>query len=74
MTTKEKAQQLVDKFGNIEFRVLQEYIPKPYEMAKSCAKVVCDEVIGLANLMDGGFSFEKEIKYWQDVKREIDSL
>jgi len=74
MTAKEKAKQLVDKFGNIEFKILQEYIPKHFEVAKTCAQVVCDEAIKLANLMDGGFSFEKEIVFWQDVKREIDAL
>lgn len=74
MTAKEKAEQLVDEFENIEVKVLQEYIPKHYEVAKSCAHVVCDETIKLANLMDGGFSFEKEIQFWQDVKREIDAL
>ena len=42
--------------------------------SKKCAQIVVDEAIKLANLMDGGFSFEKEIQFWQDVKHEIDAL
>lgn len=42
--------------------------------AKECALIAVDEVLALANIMDGGFSFEKEISYWELVKQEIEKL
>jgi hypothetical protein len=77
MTAKEKARQLVDKFGNIEFKVLQEYIPKHYEVAKSCAHVVCDECLKEhchESEHKDPKSQDRWIEFWQDVKCEIDAL
>lgn len=42
--------------------------------SKKCAHIVADEAIKLADIMDGGFSFEKEIEFWKNVKLEIDTL
>lgn len=69
---KSKAKELYNKFLPI---VRQSDLYDTYHnKAKECANIVCDEALKLVNLMDGGFSFEKEIKYWQEVKRDISLL
>jgi len=72
MTPKEKAKQLYDDFLPI-VRGSHPY-DTYHNKAKQCSTMVCYEVLKLANLMDGGFSFEKEIQYWQEVRREISLL
>jgi hypothetical protein len=83
MTPKEKATELIQKFTRIEDDSTfywEPYYDKGYTddeilpHAKKCANVVCDEAIKLTNLMDGGFSFEKEIEFWKNVKSEIDAI
>jgi hypothetical protein len=80
MTPKEKAEELVDRFKpHSHFWVhdlgtQKDYNIEQLENAKQCALISSDEVLKLANLMDGGFSFEKEIKYWHEVKKEIELL
>ncbi len=67
-----KAKELYDRFLPI---VRQSDLYDTYHnKAKECATIVCDEQLKLANLMDGGFSFEKEIEYWQEIKREVSLL
>ena len=72
MTPKEKAKELYDKFLPI---VRQSDLYDTYHnKAKECANIVCEEQLKLANLMDGGFSFEKEIEHWQETMREVSLL
>jgi hypothetical protein len=71
MTPKEKANELVDRFDNID--VLGEehngYI------AQQCALVAVDEIIiiqqGYAGNRD---EFKTYLDYWQEVKQEIEKL
>lgn len=83
MKAKEKAIELIEKFTRIEDDSTfywEPYFDTKYSddeilpHAKKCAHIVVDEAIRIANLMDGGFSFEKEIEFWQDVKRELNAL
>lgn len=81
MTSKEKATELIEKFKDkVTPYIGSGMLSNTHDdsailwQSKKCAQVVVDEAIKLANLMDGGFSFEKEIEFWQDVKREIDAL
>ncbi len=72
MNPKNKGKELYDKFLSI---VKQSDLDDTCSnKAKKCAMIVCDEQLNLANLMDGGFSFEDEINYWKKVKLEISSL
>lgn len=72
MEPKEKATELYDYFLPM---VRGSHLFDTYHnKAKQCSTFVCHETLKLANLMDGGFSFEKEIEYWQEVKREISLL
>lgn len=71
MTPKEKAQQLLWKY----LPLIDGWTsPRKTELAKKLALVCVDECIKSANLMDGGFSFEKEIEFWKQVKVEINNL
>ena len=69
MTPKEKAKELVEKylFNNI-------YLPSlTKELAKQSALICVDEV--LESLWNTGHSFSNdEIKYWQEVKQEINKI
>ena len=68
MTPKEKARELVDKFiqtnGNAFF-------------AKECALVAVDEIINNFGLLTEGkahYSSSNTIKYYEQVKQEIEKL
>jgi len=67
MTPKEKAEDLVDK---------QRTILDPLDMgdythlAKQCALICVEEIMNST----GGFLWDIEVKYWQQVKQEIEKL
>jgi hypothetical protein len=61
MTPKEKAQKLVDKMTGFTF----------YD-AKSNALIAVDEIIDVADGLD--YEFGDELKFWKDVKQEIEKL
>jgi len=76
MTAKEKAEDLVNQFRMV---LMNEDTECGHELlctsiAIKNALISVDEIIKLANLMDGGFSFEKEIEFWKQVKQEIEEL
>lgn len=75
MTPKEKAEELVNIYRKEilkgKYRIHGFVIE---ELAEQCALISVDEIIDFAHLMDGGFSFEKEIEYWKQVKQEIEKL
>ena len=77
MTPKEKANELVNKYF-VEIESADTYafnLPSMnLHIAKKCALIAVDEVINQCRIMDGGFSFEKEMEFWQRVKREIENL
>lgn len=68
MTPKEKAQQMLDAFMDIGEE--QEYNTPRYlseEVARKCALIVCNEVLGYMGA-DRGYEF------WTEVKQEINKL
>ena len=76
MTPKEKAEDLfmmyVNKGMNQIKPVINRVIRK--EMAKQCALIAVDEIIELAYWEYMESMGEKEEKYWQEVKQEINNL
>ena len=81
MTPKEKATELIEKFKDkVNPYIGSGMLSNTHDdsailwQSKKCAHIVADEAIKLANLMDGGFSFEKEIEYWNQVTDEINKL
>lgn len=76
MTPTEKAVDLVNQFRMV---LMNEDTECGNELlctsiAIKNALITVDECIKLANLMDGGFSFEKEIEFWIEVQKEIKKL
>ena len=75
MTPKEKSWELVSKFGQIY--VWDNSMPNefneefsgtmPRQIAKECALICCDEVLGDMGA-DRGYSF------WTEVKQELEKL
>lgn len=84
MSPKEKAEELVTKYAALTITTLGCGYEKGNpciitnvmfkESAKQCTSIAVDEILNQLNVMDGGFSFEKEIEFWQRVKREIEKL
>lgn len=60
---KEKAKELVDKFTLVGLQRRNEGI--------QCALIAVDEIIEIFNDTDG---FDYRLKYWQEVKQEIEKL
>ena len=74
MTPKEKAKELVDKM-KLKVDVIDEnnYTAENEYGAIQCALICVDEI--LESLWNVGHSFSNdEIKYWQEVKKEIEKL
>lgn len=75
MTSKEKAKELFDKF----YYVIPSFeLPIDDQVAKECALIAVDEIIDC--LLDDdlyikeGTNFDIFIKYWNQVKEEIEKL
>ena len=74
MTPKEKAKELVEKF--IEYADIWDYTndqPLPFDATKKCALIAVDEILSLSNDI-WGKQYIETMKYWQQVKTEIEKL
>jgi len=71
MTPKEKAKELVDKF--VQYTPADSELEYPY--AKQCALIavnqVVDEIITFDSKMSESNLFDKDLKYWYEVLKEI---
>ena len=81
MTPQEKAQELVDRFdeyvhGYVGGSVLSntQYPDVKLERAKECALIAVDEIIANIEPSVSMDVIEARIKYWQEVKNEIEKL
>ena len=80
MNPKEKADELIDKMYYVgRYDDKEDYNPAmAWERAKQCALMAVDVV--LAQLVDDGLyiggetNINEYIKYWQEVKQEIEKL
>ena len=71
MTARDKAKELVSEFYNVFVNDEEEhYIGTAKRIAKQCALIAVDLVID--NIEDD--YMRKDLKYWQDVKTEIEKL
>jgi hypothetical protein len=69
MTPKDKAEELIQKYLNMNDGLIQEFIPIPIEGARQCALIMCDELLCNSTfLLSNG-----EIYFWQKVKHEIEN-
>ena len=71
MTSKEKAKELVNKYFHYPKPIL-----KSYEIAKGkkCALIAVDEIINFIPSNPSKELREVSIKYWEEVKTEIEKL
>lgn len=72
MTPKEKAEELVDKFINLNSHKMSDYSRIEYPTAKQCALISVDELIIEKNKWENGSFYTS--KYWDYVKQEIEKL
>ncbi len=71
MTPKEKADELFNKFRTEILSFLGDKMKD--KNAKRCALIAVDEILFILEF-NLDFKMEKSIKYWQDVKQEIENL
>ena len=68
MTPKEKAQELVNRFAPC----VDTFHKGILENAKQCALIAVDEILKSYDSKD--LIYPKEVKYWEEVKQEINNL
>ena len=77
MTPQEKAKELLDKmYYSGRYDDKEDYIPAmAWKRAKQCALMAVDEMIEkLVELSNDEFTFIHDVKYYQEVKQEIEKL
>ena len=76
MTPKEKAEELVDKmYFSRRYKDVEDYIPEQaWIHAKHCALIAVDEIISNIEPSVSMDVIEARIKYWKEVKQEIEKL
>ena len=76
MSTKQKAQELVDKFKKYAYYPKTKddeiFINQLNENAKECALIAVEELIEQENRYNNGSFYPS--KYWEEVKKEIEKL
>jgi len=72
MTPKEKAQELYNKFYNTSSH--PHHVESRKNNAKECALIAVDEIIASNPNLKWFVKLDDSIKYWQDVKNEIELL
>ena len=73
MNSKEKAEQLIEKFENHSFMDIDLKISS-FESAKQCALISVDEIMQVLSILPYGMQYLSEIDYWEGVKLEIEKL
>ncbi len=82
MTSKEKANELIDKYINAEFNCKDCDMPfcdigctilSTYE-AKECALIAVDEILEALKVFDITYNYILKRDYWLEVKQEIEKL
>ena len=77
MTPKEKARELVNKmYGSDinDFESLKNNHPEDFQLSKDCALIAVDEMLFLINKLRLYVRYDDEIKFFIEVKQEIDRL
>jgi len=72
MTTKEKAKQLVYKYHDLFHVDLENSIS--ISESKQCALVLVDEILNENIYHNIGLGWDNRIKYWEQVKQEIQNI
>ena len=70
MTAKEKANDLIQKYLNMNDGLIIEFIPIPIEGAKQCALIANNEILEYSK----AHGFIELAKFHEEVKQEIENL
>jgi hypothetical protein len=73
MTSKEKAEELIEKYLNMNDGLIKEFIPIPIEGARQCALIAVDEILLIKKEIWDDFHSEY-FDWWKEVKQEIEKL
>jgi hypothetical protein len=88
-SSKDKAKELVHSFLKASFGTIEEYVPVPYVFAKQCAIIACQEIINSEPTSPSNVDWDdvggthqyyyeaqkdESLKYYQQVKNEIENL
>ena len=75
MNEKEKANELANKFvSKSVFDMTDEELKIERIRAKQCALIAVDEIIEFLTQASEYLAFPEQIKYWQQVRKEIEAL
>jgi hypothetical protein len=80
MTPKEKADELFDKYYSVKWHNGKKVCSMSKQAAKDCALIAVDEIIKSSparspiNDSSDFMPHFKAVKYWQEVKEEIEKL
>ena len=72
METKEKAEELVNRYKNLHGHPTEQYLDS--EDAKMCTLIAVDELINTASPVYDSFWPMNTKDYWKEVKEEIEKL
>ena len=76
MTPKEKAQEILSRYTSI---TLKEVVPGIFlafdeEVCKKFALILVEEILDEIHPFELAWEYEEKIKFWNDVKQEIEAL
>jgi len=74
MTSKEKAQELVHKFQELNRSKISDYSRIEFPTAKQCALIAVDEILKSDWFIPTKEDYVKWLSYWEEVKQEIEKL
>jgi hypothetical protein len=70
MTPKQKAKELVDKYN----KDIILYWDLSYNQAKKCALIAVDEILDEIQPFELAWEYQSKIEFWNNVKKEIETL
>ena len=79
MTAKEKAEELLDKYHELDIQEVSKYSNGIVVglISKQCALIAVDEILSEYDIQSDGyrkFLDSDRVNYWQEVKNEIEKL
>ncbi|MEY2647045.1 MAG: hypothetical protein RL158_1021 [Bacteroidota bacterium] len=71
MIPKEKAKELINNFYRI---IPLDKMTIDYNLAKKCALIAVEEILDEIQPFELAYEYETKIKFWNNVKQEIEQL
>ena len=77
MKSKEKAKELVDRYYDLQYNIVEIVPDNIHQIVKQCALICVDEILLehiWADPAEQSYYYMGCRKYWQEVKQEIEKL